>query len=683
MRIALLATAACAALLATAGAAQTPADQLMSPPADARKFLIVSGAGEHGRASLWRSTDGTINVRESILLRGFVFEQDLAIHLGPNGVPDRVVVRGVDPSGDVAESFEASGNEARWTSRSDEGSAPYDGRAFYVSAGGPFAGSSALVEALYRAPGQRLALLPGGQARLTRLTEAAVGEGERRKTVTAYAVEGISLTPQPVWLNSDGSLFGIVSSLALLPEGYEGARAQLEEAQEVALAERSPEIARRFGGVPTEPVAFTNVRLFDSEAGRFIDGQTVVAEAGRISAVGPTAAMTLPSTARIIDGSGKTLLPGIWDAHMHVGSDDQGLMLLSMGVTSARDPGGEMEPTIRRRARVSRGDLLFPTVYSSVLIDGAGPLQAQGGVSVNSAEEAVSAVRRAHEQGYTGVKFYTSMRPDWLRAGIAEADRLGLHVHGHIPATMRPTDVLAAGYDEITHINFVMMQAMPDEVVNQSNGLMRFQGPGRHARNVDLNAEPMRSLIAEMARRRTVVDPTVAVFEQGYGAEPRDLSLAYAPFLGTMPPATERGFRGGGFLLPDGVTRAQYRESFAKLLELTAALHRAGVPIVAGTDGFGLELIRELELYVQAGMSPAEALQTATIRAAQLVGAADRTGSIAVGKEADLFLVDGDPSRNIGDLRQTLWVMSDGLLMNADDLRSAAGFTGRPRRPAL
>ncbi|HWT12959.1 MAG TPA: amidohydrolase family protein [Allosphingosinicella sp.] len=678
MKLSLLA-AACAVLAVSTATAQVPADQLMAPPADARRFLIVSGAGEHGRAALWRDRDGTINARESILLRGFVFEQDQAIHVGPTGVPDRVVVRGVDPSGDVAETFEVTDGTARWTTRSDEGTSPFDGRSYYVTAGGPFVGNAAFAEALYRAPGQRLSLLPNGEARLVRLTEATVGEGERRRTVTAYAVEGVALNPQPVWLNSDGSFFAIVSGLALMPEGYADARAALEHAQEEALAQRSPAIARRFGRVPAEPVAFTNVRLFDADSARFVDGQTVVAEAGRITAVGPTASMTLPASARIIDGSGKTLVPGLWDSHLHVGSDSQGVMLLSMGVTSARDPGGELEPTVRRRARVARGELLFPTVYSSVLIDGAGPLQAQGGVSVDSPEEAVAAVRRAHEQGFTGVKFYTSMQREWLIPGIQEAHRLGLHVHGHIPAGMRPTDVIAAGYDEITHINFVMMQAMPDEVVNQSNGLMRFQGPGRHARHVDLGAEPMRSLIADMARRGIVVDPTVAVFEGGFTAEPRDLSPAYAPFLGTMPPVTERSFRGGGFLLPEGVTRADYRASFARLLELTGALHRAGVPIVAGTDGFGLELIRELELYVQAGMTPAQALQTATIRPAQLVGAQGSTGSIAVGKEADMFLVDGDPSRNIGDLRRTLWVMSDGLLMSADELRQAAGFTGAPR----
>jgi imidazolonepropionase-like amidohydrolase len=381
----------------------------------------------------------------------------------------------------------------------------------------------------------------------------------------------------------------------------------------------------------------------------------------------------------VIDGTGKSLVPGLWDAHMHVGDDSQGLMLLSMGVTSGRDPGALVESTIARNRRITKGELLFPRVYSSVLIDGKGPLQAQVAVSVASADEAVAAVRSAKSNGFTGVKFYTSMKPEWLRAGVGEAKKLGLHVHGHVPASMRPSDAIAAGYDEITHINFVMMEAMPDEVVKQSNGIMRFEGPGRHAKDVEIGEEPLKSLIAQMAAKRITADPTLVAFEGIYVPENGDLSPAYAPFAGTMPPTTERNFRAGGFKVPEGLTRADYRASFAKMVALTSALHKAGVPIVAGTDGFGLEIIRELELYVQAGLTPAEALRTATLTAAQLVKADGVTGSVAVGKEADLVLVEGDPSKRIGDLRRTQWVMSDGKLMNADALREAAGFSGRPK----
>lgn len=660
-------------------AAQTPKERLMNPPADAQRFVVVSQAGEHGTAEAWKLADGSLAHRFSMNLRGQLFELDQVTRLGANGQPERIAVRGFTPTGDAAETFEIRDGVARWKNKIEDAQVRYDGKSQYSTLGGPWSAYAYYAESLHRAPGRTLALLPGGVARMNKLVDIPVGSGPTAKTVTAWTVEGVGLEPQPVLLNQDGTFFAFVGGMGMMPREYAGDFLKIQKAQIDALAARNPALAQRFGRVSPVPVAFTNVKLFDAEGARFLDGQTVVTNGRTIAAVGPAASVEVPADARVIDGRGHTLTPGIWDAHMHVGSDLQGLRLLSMGETSARDPGADVQPTILRNERIKRGELLFPTVHSSVLIDGKGPLAAQGGLTVTSAEETAAAVRTAKKSGFTGIKFYTSMKPDWLWPGIEEAHRLGLHVHGHIPATLRAQDVIRRGYDEITHINFVIMQALPDSVVNVSNGIARFEGPGRYAKDVDLDAEPMKSLVAELARRKVVVDPTLAVFEALYVPENGDLSPSYEPFVGTMPPQVERGFRESGFKPPAGVTRADYRASFAKLMDLARRLHVAGVPIVAGTDGSGLELIRELELYVQAGMTPGEALATATIVPARLVGAEKRTGSIAVGKEADLVLVDGDASREIGAMRRTKWVMSDGALMNADELREAAGFSGAPK----
>jgi imidazolonepropionase-like amidohydrolase len=189
----------------------------------------------------------------------------------------------------------------------------------------------------------------------------------------------------------------------------------------------------------------------------------------------------------------------------------------------------------------------------------------------------------------------------------------------------------------------------------------------------------MRTFLAAMSERKIASDPTMVTFEGLYVPEMGDLSPAYAPFVGTLPPTTERGFRLGGFAVPKDLSRSHYRASWAKMKTLLAAMHRARVPIVAGTDGAGIEIVRELEIYVEAGLTPAEALATATIEPARLLRVADRTGSIDVGKTADLVLVEGDPSKRIGDLRQTRVVMLEGRLMDADALRTAAGFAGRPK----
>jgi hypothetical protein len=247
---------------------------------------------------------------------------------------------------------------------------------------------------------------------------------------------------------------------------------------------------------------------------------------------------------------------------------------------------------------------------------------------------------------------------------------------------MRPLEALRAGYDEITHINFVMMQAMPDMVVLDSNGEQRLFGPGRYGADVDLASPAMTGFFDEMVDRGTAIDPTLPVMETILLSERGKLANAYVPFAGTLPPQVERAFKAGSLSPPPTLTRETMRKSFAKLLALVAALQKRGVPVLAGTDGTGLELVRELELYVAAGLSPADALACATIVPAAAFGLAGETGSITVGKKAELALIAGDPSKSIGDLRQVEIVMRDGRVMAADDLRAAIGITGSAKRPA-
>jgi imidazolonepropionase-like amidohydrolase len=659
--------------------AQLPVDQLAKPPSEAQAFTILSTAGTHGKAFLWIADDGSRMSRDSILLRGQVWELDQRVKLGSDGMPSTLVVRGVTPQGDAAETFQVSGGKATWKSPVDAGGSTYTSPAFYVTQGGTFSASfQLLIEALLASPDKSLPLLPSGRARAERLTEVVVGQGAAKKVVTAWAVIGISPSPIPLWATAEGKFFGWVGGLAILPAGYEGELKTLDKAQDDALATRSPALVKTLLKIPEGPVAFTHVRAF-LDGTRFVDDQTVVVNHELIVEIGPARSTPTPKNAQIFDGAGKTLVPGLWDSHQHFGDDSAGPFLLSLGITSARDPGNDNPLTLARAARRAKGDLLSPKVYPSMLIDGKGPNSAQFGTIVTSPEEAIAAVQKAKAEGFTGIKFYGTYNPSWVAPAAAEAHRLGLHVHGHVPAGMRPSEAILAGYDELTHIYFVMMEAMPDAVVATSNGINRFEGTGRYAKDVDLNAPPIKPLIALMATRKIVSDPTLVVAESLFVPENGDLSPAYAPYVGILPPATERGFRQGGFAVPKDLTRDDYRGSFAKLSTLVELMHKSGIEIVAGTDGSGLELVRELELYVKAGFTPAEALASATIVPARLLQVDKTTGSIAVGKAADLVLVEGDPSRRIGDLRNTRTVMMDGKLMDADDLRAASGFSGRPK----
>ena len=664
--------AACAILLVWTGRlqAQVPVDQLAKPSADAQAFTILSTSGTNGKGFLWTAADGSRMSRDSILLRGQVWELDQKVQLGADGMPAMLVVRGFSPEGDAAETFQIASGKATWKSPIDAGGSAYAPPAFYVAEGGTWTGGSQLLlEALLASPDKTLRLLPGGTARAEKLTEAEVGQGALKKTVTAWAIFGLSPSPTPIWATADEKFFGAVGGLAILPVGYEADLKNLDKIQDDALAARSPALVKELLKTPQGPVAFTHVRAF-VDGTHFADDQTVVVNKGLIAAVGSAATTAAPAGAQIFDGAGMTLVPGLWDLHQHFSDDSAGPFLLSLGITSVRDPGNDNQLTLARAKRRANGELLSPKVYPSLLIDGKGPNSAQLGTIVTSQAEAIAAVDKAKAEGFTGIKFYGTYNPAWVAPAAAEAHKLGLHVHGHVPAGMRPSQAIAAGYDEVTHIYFVMMEAMPDSVVNTSNGINRFQGTGRYAKDVDLNAAPIKPLVATMAARKITSDPTLVVAESLFVPENGDLSPAYAPYVGTLPPATERGFRQGGFAVPKDLTREDYRKSFAKLSDLVAMMHSSGVPIVAGTDGSGLELVRELELYVNAGFTPSEALATATIGPAHLLGVDATTGSITVGKSADLVLVEGDPSHNIGDLRNTRTVMMGGKLMELLPYRS-------------
>jgi imidazolonepropionase-like amidohydrolase len=278
-----------------------------------------------------------------------------------------------------------------------------------------------------------------------------------------------------------------------------------------------------------------------------------------------------------------------------------------------------------------------------------------------------------------GVKFYTSITPAWIAPAAKLAHQLGLHVHGHVPAGMRPLDAVRAGYDEVTHINFLMMQAMPQAIVDKANTAARIEGPAKFGKDVDLASPTLTAFYAELAKRKTIIDPTLVVWEGSLTADGSAISPAYAPYAGVAPPLVARGWKIGGYPLFDGLTRDDFKASYAKLVEITGRMHKAGVRVIAGTDGSGIELVRELELYKQAGMTNVEAMQSATIVPARMTGMAGRTGSITAGKEADLLLVDGDVEQDLGNLRHVRTVILDGYRLDGDALRSASGLSGMPK----
>ena len=213
----------------------------------------------------------------------------------------------------------------------------------YVSFGGTFDSFTFLIDAMLKAPDHSIRLLPSGTGHIAPLTELDVtnAKGEK-KHLTAYAITGFGLSPFPIWMDGN-PFFGTPGVVAFLPEGWESVGAAMSKAQDDALAKLAPVQYAAIAKTPAGPVAFTNVKLYDSDARKFRDAMTVVVDKGLVTAVGPSASTKAPAGAQVIDGTGKTLIPGLWDNHQHYGDDSTGPLLLASGITSVRDPGNQEE----------------------------------------------------------------------------------------------------------------------------------------------------------------------------------------------------------------------------------------------------------------------------------------------------------------------------------------------------
>ena len=662
-------------------AAPTAKEQLMQPPAGARHYVLASDAAKHGDIWSWTMPDGSTAYRMSMSLRGWITEEDATVKLGADGRPVSIKIRGYNDEGDATEDFSVDpAGRASWKTTSGEATAPF-GNKVYDTKGGPRLINENLINALVVAGDKGVDILPSGHGSVVRGEKTTVAGPAGAKTIQLAFVKGLDFSPFPVWLDDTGKFFGTAGIISMVPAGYEKNAPKLRDLQDKATAAMVRDLAHQYlTPAARTPTLIDHVLLFDADAGQFLPDRAVLVQNGKIAAVGAGGSLKAPAGTTRIDGAGKSLVPGLWDAHQHIGDDWNMVQNVATGIVNVRSPGTVLEKALDIVKRRKAGDLIAPDGKISVIVDRKDPLAAQGALTVSSEAETIAAVDKIKKAGLWGVKFYTSMTPAWIAPGAAEAHKLGLHVHGHVPAGMRPLDAVRAGYDEVTHINFIMMQAMPQAVVDKANTSARLDGPAKYGKDVDLDSPAMKAFYSELAERKTIVDPTLTVWEPLMTSDGTKPPPEYAPYMDVVPASVARSFMIAGYSLFDGLTRDDFRKSFDKMVGLVERLHKAGVRVVAGTDGYGLELVRELELYnQQAGFTPAEAIQSATIVPARMVGMDKTTGSIATGKDADMILVEGDVSQNLGALRHITTVFNDGYRIDADALRKATGITGMPK----
>ncbi len=546
---------------------------------------------------------------------------------------------------------------------------------FTISGYAPVAVQMAMMR-YWRAHGQpaQLPTLPSGTVRIQDRGAETMKVNGHDVRVERYTVQGLIWGIETLWMDAANNLAALVSTDAEF-DHFEAVREEYEPALASFVASAAhdemaalTEMSESLPGRRTGTLAFVGATVIDVTGKPPLADATVITSGGRIIAVGPSSQVKVPADAQRIDVKGKYIIPGLWDMHAHYEQVEWGPIYLAAGVTTVRDVGNEFDFISQVRNAVNSGKALGPHMLNAGIVDGDGPY-AIGVTRVNNPEDAQKWVSKYHDAGFEQMKIYSSVKEENVKAICADAHKLGMTVTGHIPIGMNAYQGVDDGMDMINHISYVADLLLPKDFdPKKTRGLDRL----KMMASVDVNSDQGKQAVAFLAEHKTVIDPTVALFEMEFrpASEP---ATQIEPGIARVAPELREQLVNGG-LPPDAAPLGQ--KSFQHLLEIIGALHRAGVPIVAGTDQTvpGFSVYREIELYQKAGFTPMEALQSATIVPARAMKVEGESGSIEVGKRADLDVLDANPADDIHNVRSVRMVVANGVLYDPKPLWESVGF---------
>lgn len=371
----------------------------------------------------------------------------------------------------------------------------------------------------------------------------------------------------------------------------------------------------------TQAIVITDVTVIDATGAPAQPAMTVVVRDGRILSIGRTGSVTVTRGSQVVRGTGKYLIPGLWDMHVHLTKDDLAL-LVANGVTGVRDMGNALADVDDWRGRIAAHALVGPQIFRvGPILNGEeyGPAQ----LAIQTEAEARTAVRVLKKVGVDAIKLHTMLPRDAYFALADEARKLAIPFVGHVPQTVSPAEASNAGQASLEHIQTLFEGQFPPKP----------------------DSEPQ--LFALFVKNGTAFDPTLVAYRGSTQAENVDSQLV----------------RDYPDLLPGR------QRLFTQFVALVGMMNRAGVTLLAGTDlsGFkwihaGASLHDELALFVDAGLTPMQALQAATRNPARFLHV--EAGTIEVGKRADLVLLDANPLDDIRNTRRIFAVVLNGTLLN-------------------
>lgn len=440
--------------------------------------------------------------------------------------------------------------------------------------------------------------------------------------------------------------------------------------------------------VAAQTTAIQNVSVVDVEAGRLIPAQTVVVSGNRISRMGPASGVVVESGARIIDGTGKFLIPGLWDMHVHAATPWFGAyfmpLLVAHGVTGVREMFSATAAVDVWRKRIGSGESVGPRVGQfGSLVDGTPPIW-PGSVVANSAADGRRIVDSLKAARVEFVKVYSRLSPEAFRAIAARSKEVGISFAGHIPSLVAAREAARLGQRTVEHLTQVLLacSTREEEFLDQSQRAVA-SAKGWDSAGV-VSRGRVEALVASYDAKRceqvadafkaagTYLVPTTTVLRSIANLD--DPRLATDPRLKYIPGFLKDGwdpkkdFRFSMFQPADWALRKLLH---ARELEVLRLLHRRGVKFLAGTDlanpfiFAGASLHDELGLLVSIGMTPLQALQSATIEPARFLGVADSLGSVGAGRVADLVLLSANPLTEIGNVAKIEVVIANGRVFDA------------------
>jgi imidazolonepropionase-like amidohydrolase len=525
--------------------------------------------------------------------------------------------------------------------------------------------------ATHGSPAQ-LATFPSGKVKIEpRGTDTIQTNGKDEK-LDRYTIEGLIWGRETLWFDNRRNLVAAVTTDAefdhfeAIRDGFESALPVFVRISGADGMAALADISKGISGSRAETLALVGATLIDGTGQPAVTDAAIVIKHGRIVAVGPRTQVNIPKDATLIDERGKTILPGLWDMHAHFEQVEWGPIYLAAGVTTVRDVGNEFEFITAVRDAIANGRGLGPRLLMAGVVDGSSTF-ALGVQRVDTPDQARQWVDRYHDAGFQQIKIYSSVKLEEVKAVADEAHRFGMTVTGHVPEGLNAYQVIDAGQDQINHIDYIaeiMHAPLPADASRADRS--------KAIENIDLNSADARKALSFLKAHRTVVDPTIALFELITATTARP-PASFEPGVTKVAPELAEQLTDVG---PPSERSARMQKIFEKLVAIIGALHRAGVTVVAGTDQAvpGYSLHREIELYAQAGFTPMEAIQAATLVPARVMGIDKEVGTIEKGKRADLIVLNGNPLDDIHNTRNVEYVITNGVMYNCAELWQSVGF---------